>query len=524
MRISPGIKKAIESVFTEISSGRISPGDRLPGIPRLAQSSGVSPVTMWKAMNILREKGIVEGIRGNPFIVTSDALQKIGVFKSTLNEPVQKVRSSCLWQRIRLRLLKDVLNGVYGSNGVLPTLKELRQKYGISFRPLKKALTALCEEGVLAPRNRLYHVVSLSSSRSNSCVRVIMLSDQEKKLWAGSLNEECIRTLESECSRANVELQVVGYMESGKFFFARSDERLRPISTLSDDDSVLGYLYIVIQNDECRDIFLRRLSSFGKPVAVLDVVGGWELPLYAQKPYVKHFTTAISPLPGEIAARYLLEMGHRKVAYISPFHQAAWSKNRLAGIRKIFAGAGYDSAVTSCTWNNPPDIHSSYHDDALKNCPIEPLVEFFNKWKKDIPRFYINRMDSYFNFQLQWRILTIAEFNRQLHSLFDAALADDSVTVWVAANDTVALAAIEYLDLNEIEVPESISLISFDDTWESLRQGITSYNFNMQAVVHTMLGYVLNTRSVKSMGFYRPVEIEGMIIERMTTGKMQLKE
>ncbi|MBD3321468.1 MAG: GntR family transcriptional regulator [Chitinivibrionales bacterium] len=523
IKIPPGVQKGADYLMEAISDGRIREGQCLASIPELAGQAGISSVTMWKALGFLRKQGIVDGMRGKPFTVAPRALRKVVDCSPKTTVPDGDNSPSYLWQRVRNRLAKDILSGVYSSADTLPSVKEMQLIYRTTFRPLKKALDALCREGMILPHKKTYAPVSLTSHRANAGIRVILLSDQEKKLWPGSLNEECIRILETECVAANVELQVIGYTETGKFFFARSDEELKPISSLKDSDAILGYLYLIILDDEWRDAILRRLVSFNKPVALLDVVGGWDLSTRSQNNYVKHFSAATSSLPGRIAARYFLETGHRTVAYISPFHRARWSQNRWDGIRETFAAAGHEHAVTPFVWNKPPEVHSVYHDDALKNCPIDKLVNFFNTWKKSVPHFYVKRMDSYFNFQLGWRILTVAEFYRQLHKLFDSALGHENISAWIVANDDVALAALEYLQMNKIDVPGKISLLSFDDTRESLRQGITSYNFNMRAVVRTMLDYVLNTRTAKRKSTYQPSEIDGVIIERMTTARLRIR-
>ncbi|MBD3321582.1 MAG: hypothetical protein GF350_10860 [Chitinivibrionales bacterium] len=75
----------------------------------------------------------------------------------------------------------------------------------------------------------------------------------------------------------------------------------------------------------------------------------------------------------------------------------------------------------------------------------------------------------------------------------------------------------DFLNRKKIAVPGRISLIGFDDTAEALQHHLTSYNFNVEALMRLMLNYIVNTRSVPKKK--HPVEVDGMIVERATVGR-----
>ena len=61
----PGKSEQIaESILSKIVSGELA--GRLPAEQELARQCGVSPVTAAKALNILRDKGVVERVPGSP--------------------------------------------------------------------------------------------------------------------------------------------------------------------------------------------------------------------------------------------------------------------------------------------------------------------------------------------------------------------------------------------------------------------------------------------------------------------------
>jgi GntR family transcriptional regulator len=47
-----------------IKSGDLRPGDALPSINRLAQEEGVAKTTVQKALQVLKDEGLVRGIQG----------------------------------------------------------------------------------------------------------------------------------------------------------------------------------------------------------------------------------------------------------------------------------------------------------------------------------------------------------------------------------------------------------------------------------------------------------------------------
>jgi DNA-binding GntR family transcriptional regulator len=51
-------------VEVSIRSGDLRPGDALPSINRLAQEEGVAKTTAQKALQVLKDEGLVRGIHG----------------------------------------------------------------------------------------------------------------------------------------------------------------------------------------------------------------------------------------------------------------------------------------------------------------------------------------------------------------------------------------------------------------------------------------------------------------------------
>jgi DNA-binding LacI/PurR family transcriptional regulator len=106
-----------------------------------------------------------------------------------------------------------------------------------------------------------------------------------------------------------------------------------------------------------------------------------------------------------------------------------------------------------------------------------------------------------------------------LYCQFDKALENREITAWIAANDSVAVCALDYLRARDACIPGDLSIISFDDTiWAFTRQ-FTSYNFNVDAVVAAMIRHIEDGAGRRGKAERRFVEIDGYIVERSTVGK-----
>ena len=83
--------------------------------------------------------------------------------------------------------------------------------------------------------------------------------------------------------------------------------------------------------------WLSRLAAFARPAAVFNEYAfgpGWSFTPPGQ--LVRLFGTATGPECGLRAARLLLELGHRRIAYLSPSHADGWSVCRLQGLQSVY--------------------------------------------------------------------------------------------------------------------------------------------------------------------------------------------
>jgi DNA-binding LacI/PurR family transcriptional regulator len=146
------------------------------------------------------------------------------------------------------------------------------------------------------------------------------------------------------------------------------------------------------------------------------------------------------------------------------------------------------------------------------------IVKAFKVWEREAPPEYLHEVKA----AREWLILykmADAELYYRSRELFAAALRNRAVTAWVLANDAVAVMARDYLSRRRIRVPRDISLIGFDDSVDAMKYRITSYNFNIAQVVHAMVHHVVTCGRLPTKRRLQPVEIEGIIVERVSTAR-----
>jgi DNA-binding LacI/PurR family transcriptional regulator len=259
---------------------------------------------------------------------------------------------------------------------------------------------------------------------------------------------------------------------------------------------------------------VRAALQAGKPVAFLnDSEDDTIAHLFNQRRDLRFFALASGRAAAFTIGKYLLESGHKEIAYVSLFNKTIWSQKRYQGLADAFAAAGRAEAV-----------HAFTNDEYLSF--LEPMrhrpQELADKWKQHMApvtgTIDLLRGTKPFG-AYSARIVRNLEkgvsessvyldLARTLEPLLDAALANLHISAWVCANDVIAAVAREYLVEKRIPVPQRISLVGFDDDIDqSFPLNLASFNFNMPAGVSRMIWFVL-----------RPEEhmppVEGYLVRR----------
>jgi hypothetical protein len=549
--VFPAVEEAVQFVETRLGSGDWKQGDLLPAISNLAGMVGVSRGTMIRAISELRKRGLVHG--------TQRSRLRLG---NSIAPLVSRESPTKKWQRHRLQFEKDILAGAFGLHGTLPLLKELQNRYGVSFETMRKIADAMVDDGVLKLRGKRYALPDITGISTRKRIVFITCVGHAQQLSAlNSAHNHIVNMFESECIRAGVCLDI----EEIDIFDATKSRRAS--SRLVDKSDTIGYILDVwwypLENIRRAYLdILDRITRFSKPIAILDEISGFSLPIeHTRNPLLQVYGIE-SARGAERIARFLLGLGHRTIAYLSLIHQAIWSQQRLNGLSAQFERAGLAAHVHLIQGKNlsillPALLTQSGLDDdvvrkliTVSNTPSQ-AKDLTNRWKEftsthqppypEYPQFdkticnnlsilaalvrQPNQDPLIFERMVNGAFDAISRksFEIDAKPLFEQALKNRKITAWVCANDTLAFSALAFLKDKGIHVPGNISVVGFDNVpVAAFELRLTTLDFNAMGFIHRMLGFIL--RPPKPRGEYRhhSIEVEAIIIERNTTGKAKI--
>jgi DNA-binding LacI/PurR family transcriptional regulator/DNA-binding transcriptional regulator YhcF (GntR family) len=481
--------------------------ERLPPVALLASDAGVSSVTLSKAVSRLVHQGVLTARQKSGIHLIGTAIN--AGFELSSAMAVGRHRRRPAWESVHGRIGKDLLSGRFGSSGALPPLKELCDYYGTTYPTLKRALETLVADNRLVPFKRGYRpFLPLPSRKPTRLVVVVPSTDDVLLARTSPRAAEFWRTLETECVRMGLAVDVIDYLAAGR--------EAKPIGRGKTQHAAQGYLLMTqtAPFDELHSV-VGALASTLRPVAVFDEVGKATIPsLVTTTPRMHLFVLSAGERPGYDLGTYLVGKGHRRVAFFGAFKNDPWSLNRYRGLCNAFDRAGLADTVVSYAVDHYEEWAKIYQPSPGHE-PFDRLNPLFHglqaSWgyraARNDPAFFIHSQD--FLWSLKAR--------ETLEPAFREALARSTATAWVAENDAAAIFALSYLRGRKKQVPEEIAVAGFDNTVESFCSGLTTIDFNVGAVVRAMIGHIVTARSWRPPRNSGPVEIPGIIMERAST-------
>jgi DNA-binding LacI/PurR family transcriptional regulator/DNA-binding transcriptional regulator YhcF (GntR family) len=549
MENAPAIQKAVMFVRENLSRQVWQSGERLPPVRVLAAQADVSTFTMVKAIAYLKSEQLVSGIeRGRT---------RAGNGAVNISSQPELLRGA--WQMKRTALERDIFGGMYSEKGELPSIKELQVRYGTSYRTMRKILLAMVADRVLFLRGKAW--VFQGASKRSLQKRLVFLSYPLLIAPQTAINQgqnRLFELLEQECIRRNIAMKMMEFDD-----FNREKSRYESSGT-SVNSPVLGYILDIWDTGETASRsyteILDRLSVTKTPVAILDEIGDFVLPLqFSANPMMQVFTIE-RKRAGSRIARFLLDRGHRRAVFISSRHQTLWSQQRFEGIAEQFSLAGCGDGIHAVVAQDIEMNHndmlavSGFPDNLLKDVLslgvsrkiANDIYRSFLRYRENNPtrRFspqdirevqrkigIIGDLARHNPSESLSRIVRTAVFrdvgefgnSRILSRLFRKALTFGDAPAWICACDDIAFQALSFLHKAGIKVPQEIMVVGFDnEPNKALEHRLTTFDFNATGFVHHMLNFIGRPR--RPWGGYKHsvVEVEGMIVERGTTRRVLL--
>ena len=445
---------------------------RLPSARSVCQELGVSSRAYSQAVEALKAQGRVVSRRGD------------GVRPSNAPVPSPPRRPRC--DDVVAAIRGGIVDGIYPTKVELPAPKELATRWGVHADTVRKALHRLEAEGVLARAGRRLIPRGPDRARKNSTRMVLLCIGPQAERGGlrmdGDREVDVWREVQAEASRQGLSICPVPWNGA--------------LPALDRDvvGAVVSTWHIKDPHELLEDLARRKVRSCIWIENAVDLPGK----RWRGHAAFRFHDIGYAHEAGLAMGRHLRDLGHRQIAWISPFHGSRWSRNRMEGVSQglggdveafVLDGPLSEWDFLGPVWNDPRSWQS-------------PLDGFDLEWSlaPDHP------MSGVFAATAWGRLMTA--FEPQLQ----AALASGA-TAWVACSDLVAALCTRWLLKQGDSVRQRISVCGFDDTRQALRDDLTSYRFDATAMARSMVRFLLG----REAGGGRVIRHPGQLVVRGST-------
>jgi DNA-binding FadR family transcriptional regulator/DNA-binding LacI/PurR family transcriptional regulator len=508
-------RKALTALISEIEQRSRSATAQLPDLHTLARNAGVAHQTMRKALKAMEAAGAVSvlnrkgafilptGGNGAPVTPVADTGEATVTIVHTLTE----------------RIAAEIGSAVFARGHALPGYKELGKRYGAGYRSLRKALLDLANRGIVERYGRAFRPVASTPEPSYGRIIFVAVTDAMHVLMNFTpRTPEFWRLLDTRCGRDNIRIEVYGYLKAvGEFPW--HDGRTEDLTRRDRDQPVLGYiLWTLGMQSESAVRLIHLIASTGRPLAVMHDNPGIDLSLLARTarshPHVQVWHFSVSPLCGRILGGYLAGLGHRRASFFYFSGSDPLWQSRIDGVKAAYRDRKLDFSYTRLY---PAGKHGKNDSTAFRHASYssraaDKITSILDHARKDIRAQYDETLPDINAMFLLDRML---EQNTMIEP-FTRALEDRRCTAWIGLSDPAAILALSFLRRQGVAVPGEISVAGFDDSIEAIGNGVTSYNFNMPALVEAMIDHLYNPSSSGWAG--RIQEIPGRVMHRFSCG------
>jgi DNA-binding GntR family transcriptional regulator/DNA-binding LacI/PurR family transcriptional regulator len=506
------VKVAKEYIAQRLDQARQAGASRAPSVRTLCRDGRFSLATCRKAERMLAAEGRCTVVPGRGvFVMPSPPAVHPRLTLLTV-EPRPDIRLP-RWEIVRRRISGDILTRTYAPGSLLPISKALCVRYGTTHVTLVTALKSLVSAGQLFEQGKRYRVFAPARHTARSTIVLIAHgSTMAKLIGYAPRSEQHVRHLEELCSKHNLHLEHIAFTDVVNW-----TSRARSVLGGSSRNPAVGCLFWVVSlTRQDIDRAVERLIPIGKPVSVLDETGKVPLPsTMLSSPQFRVFAMAYSDMPGRQVGEYLVSHGHRAVAFFASSREDLWWQNRARGLEY-------------CLRRNGDGVLRTYGLKQLRYNDANTTVETTEPYRAliAIARQFTTRLKipSAVNpFRIRSEreaedLVRMELFRDELQGQMREALRCRGTTARVAANDTIAFVLLDFLAREHVDVPRALSVMGFDDVSGSYNVGLSTYNFNVPAVVDAMLEHVLGGVRSIVVKDRKVIEIPGYIVERRTSG------
>jgi hypothetical protein len=374
----------------------------------------------------------------------------------------------------------------------------IRAHFRAGHAAVGRALQALAARGSIVRRGRRWIVARAESRHGAGGIMLVAPStDMADFATFGTKVADFCSVLERQCAISATTLH-----------FRSSFHPVDP------DPSLIGYIVVAYAQRDVVAANTARLCASGRPVVIADVQGDSPLPNLSGTRQASIVRTQGARSSGRQVALHLRELGHPRIALLSPYNpeHTDWARERLAGVRDVY---GADVvAFCSADPRGPAQIWSLVSSSLTET--LAPAVQ--NLATQAHAHAGISDR-SWVDVDLP-HLLSARYAASQALPLFEQAAADPALTAWVCANDACGASALRYLSGTRIRVPGDVSVAGFDGSREGLVARLASFDFNIPTLADTILRLLLRPEKPSHYKKTPQVDIPGLFLLRETVARL----
>lgn len=510
------IQDALEALEQAVGRARRQGDAKLPGIRALASSAGVSVATMARAVAQLVSRGVLKSVPRSGIRLVGSARPR-GV-RSTAPPPARD-----RYHAVLARVKDDMLRGRYGVRRLFPTIKEFCHRYGVSRQTAVRVLRVLVDDGVLVVTGRSYALAATTVSMARPLKVVYICRSnrgQETVAPTGANMPERLQALESMLEQMGLRLEIcfTRYLEQ-KQVIDRDWGQLS--AARARQEGIAGF---VVERTAADALFVPLIESLARlrlPIVVMDNHPPYTPPGQVLDPVVGQARVALVHYcldreMGRDVARYALAMGHRHIAYFHAVEEAAYSADRLYGMRMEMADreCGHVHAVAGNRSASPRPYVRYVLEQA--EARVFGELNWDSQTRQALEAAGLVGNGNLLNPTGSNVIELLLEAEPQLLAAAEQALARTDITLWICANERLAVILYHLLRQRKVGIPRDLSFMCMDASIQTMLLRITSYTMAVEEAVSAAVTAVVRPESLwgrRGGGLHR-ICTTGRVVER----------
>ncbi len=500
---SPVLNKTIENIrkLVETSAGR----SNLPPVRSMARQFGVSPVTVMRAVKVLENEGLLASRWGK------------GIARKGTAPPlsITGCPGGNKFERTLERFRKDILGGNFQTHLPLPPINQLTTLYNASYPTIRKVLSVLLSENIVKRNGARYYFFTTRPVR-HPRIAIVAFGQSRGAIKIETERERSFyRHLSSIAADNNVALEILCYNDYADTpcFYTPHNEPLEQYLETAGIRGMILSSYHMNNSAGCLATLLTRnipVSAWVEDSSILSTVHRFGS--YYRK--LTFFDSSYSTIPGSDVGRYLLEKGHRTIAFISPFHGSPWSQNRLDGLKKAVT---LEPGAKLLQFTVSEYINDYYYMRPFLEKTGKQYRSLADSLRKQVHESFIPHLSALKH--EHDRLLRDNAIFTSVQTAIDQVTADQSITALVCVNDLVAGLVTDYWDYLRISPNKRPALIGFDNSFDSIRKQFSSYEFNTRGEIQNMISHVLYPENSVFARHKPVIRLKGTVIERASSQK-----